>query len=254
MSDIQRQQGEQALYFVGNMQQGWQGSYPYTDMPQQPPNNGYPQQEQYLTLSKQQELNMQDEKNRLDLAKKECEYSMQIQKDAEIEKIKLESHKEHEKIKLEYDTIRNMRSLDLSQNSEKEVICSVSITGQEGHMHSTKLLNVWNYRTCIYSSHFPDLQEVLEVSWNGDRNIYFHYGKGSIKPKDFMNKLANHGVTFSTFKIPRDKLANALLAFSIGIAERMELPYQQGWWKDRKRQWHFATKEELTLKEVLKNV
>lgn len=120
------------------------------------------------------------------------------------------------------------------------------------NLASRELLNARGYRAFIYYSGYPYAQAVLAVSWNyGEHVVYFPYG---IDTSPFIRKLNSHGLRLMVSGRMQKDAGSALLAYSVDNAEKIEIPFDYGWWMDMERKWHFARKDEknIIMKEICK--
>lgn len=176
------------------------------------------------------------------------------------EKMSLEQRYDHEKalldLKLSYRLYLEMISCSVFLDTMGKLICA--FTDSQGKMIASRVLtNVEHFEAKILSTSYPRIRNVLVVSWQGTnsrkKNVSFFDFDQALSATVFLKKLKSHGLLLLVSGRSEKKAADALLAYSVGMAPVMEIPFNEGWWKDREGNWHFAERGTNTLKGIEKN-
>ena len=158
-------------------------------------------------------------------------------------------------LKHQFDLYLQMMSSTIYKDSSGYLIYAL-VSGDGQTITSKRLLNVWGYETRLYFSYGAKGKTVLEISWGQEsqNKIYFGDAQDGVYPKYFLKKLKSKGVLLLVSGRTEAKAADALLAYSFSSAPIVELPFTIGWGRNSAGRWHFARRDEMTLKEVLSNV
>lgn len=183
------------------------------------------------------------QKMQMDLNKQACTNAQRIELEEKIQETRNR-----------YKIYLKMLSGTVYCNSEGEIIYAIADADGKAIV-AKRLLNVSGFWSRIYVSYYPDLKMVLEVYWGNEneRWIWFPYTKEGISPNIFLKKLKANGIFLLVSGKTEKDAANVLLAYAISTAENIEIPYDYGWGKDANLNWHYAQKDELVMKEMLKN-
>lgn len=121
-------------------------------------------------------------------------------------------------------------------------------------MVARQLLNVTDFSASLLYSVYPTLQSVLHIKWEGVENgIYISYSSEGISAASFLKRLKTKGVLLLVSGRTEKKAADALLAYAIMSASKIEIPPRYGWSKLSNGSWHFAWPSEQTMKGVLRS-
>lgn len=157
-------------------------------------------------------------------------------------------------LQIQHEAYLQAMGITVYRDSLGDIIFAIT-DSKGGNIISTVLLNVKNYKTCMYTSYYPEFKTVLSISWgNGnDKRLRFDRTKENFTPELFLKKLKTRGIFLQVSGRTEKKAATALLAYSINSATDIIIPFSHGWGKDSEGRWHYAMKDELTMKEVLKD-
>lgn len=169
---------------------------------------------------------------------------------------KEEAERRIQDLRLRYSLCRQLLGCTVYGDYAGDLLVAITKPDEE-QIISRRLLNVRQYQTKIYVAYHPNGERmVLEVAWGelGKNEIYFADVQRGIPPKNFLRKLKGKGIVLLVSGRAEKKVAEALLAYSLYSAPIVEIPFAYGWGRNSTGRWHFAKKDELTLKEILKNV
>ncbi|MCX4327706.1 MAG: hypothetical protein OSJ45_10490 [Lachnospiraceae bacterium] len=178
-----------------------------------------------------------------------CQNEIELNKRAFIQKQNIYYQQVKAEVKARTDASKLLTSSEIYTDSSGRLMY-VLRTPDIDDLASVELLNARGYRTCMYCSGYPYEQKVLAVSWNyGEHVVYFPYG---IDASRFIRKLNSHGLRLMVSGRMQKDAGSALLSYSIENAEKIEIPFDYGWWMDMGKKWHFATRDEniITMKEI----
>ncbi|HBI62745.1 MAG TPA: hypothetical protein DDY31_16320 [Lachnospiraceae bacterium] len=202
-------------------------------------------QQERQFLRNQEDLNYAYAKGQLDLQKQQLSLAQ-----------RLEFEEKKKQLQISYNAYMQLIFSTVYKNSDGQLMYAIS--DSEGkNIRSKPLLNIRGYEAILYLSYFSEAYAVLEISWGeqSDQNsVCFLYNKEGISPDTFLKKLKSHGILMLVSGSAEKEAAKALLAYSIENVEEVELPFAYGWNMYGNGAWHFATEDELTMLEVLKNV
>lgn len=169
---------------------------------------------------------------------------------------KEESERRIQELRLRYSLCRQLLGNTVYGDSAGNLLLAIT-TPDEEKIVSKRLLNVRSYQSKIYVAYHPTGERMaLEVTWGGSEKnkVYFADVQQGIPPKKFLAKIKSKGVMLLVSKRAEQKAAEALLAYTLGTASVVDLPFTTGWGRNSAGKWHFARKNELTFVEVLRNV
>lgn len=176
---------------------------------------------------------------------------MELEKSHITMQQRLDYEKRLNELRVQYTCYLQMMSSTVYKDSSGNIVYAITAPDNK-NIISRVLLNVKNFRSCIYICYYPAFQMVLEVRWgDGDDSLRFQYTEEGILPNDFLRRLKARGVLLLVSGRTEKKAACALLAYSLESAEKIEIPFAIGWGKNKVGKWHYATQDELTMKEVM---
>lgn len=140
---------------------------------------------------------------------------------------------------------------DICKNKDGDIM--FMLNKKDSTLSGKRLLNTREYKSFLCFSTYPKIQRLLVISWNYNEHfVYFPYGNEGIKINFFIKKLNSHGLHLLVSGRAQKEAASVLLAYSLENAKKIEIPFDYGWWKDAAGKWHFAKKNQITMKEVKK--
>ncbi len=167
---------------------------------------------------------------------------------------RLEYEQKKEKMKIQICALKDMCHFEVYPDSLGRIFYS-QIGIDDEKLHSKILFNAMNYTANCLLSFYPEVCVVLEVRWeNCGKGIYFEYTDEGISTQKFLKKLKARGILFRVSRRNEKAVAEALLSYTLNTAKKYEIPFCRGWNLMESGKWHFAERDEMTMKEVLDHV
>lgn len=167
---------------------------------------------------------------------------------------KIRCERQLQDLRVCYQAYARMLTERVYCDMEGEIIFAIeSSDGKQ--IIAKKLLNVSHFRSIVYETFHPDFMAVLEISWGEEstNHVRMRCDKGDMLPKILLKKLNSRGVFLMVSGRTEKKASEALLAYAFCTADKIEILRFHGWGKYLNGMWHYAGKDEITMKEMLKN-